>query len=167
MDTTTPARRPEVLGPGVGHHLHFLGHLATIRVSGEAGALSVVEFQAARGIGAPRHLHDDEDELFLVQEGTLVFHVGDVEHPAGPGGLAYLPAGIEHTFQVHSTHARFTCVTASRTASPRFDRMVRALGEPTPAPTLPEPAPIDPGHVAQVCADHGVRIVGPPPAPLP
>ena len=44
--------------------------------------------------------------------------------------------------------------------------MVEALGEPIETPTLPEPGPIDPAHVAQVNDQFGIDILGPPPAPL-
>lgn len=169
MDTTTrQARAPEVIAPGTGHHLHFLNHLATIKVSpGEHGALSVVEHVAPRGFGPPLHRHDLEDELFVVLDGEVAFHSGDDRMVAPTGGVAFLPSRVPHTFQVLSETARFTCVTASRSgAAPRFDRMVAALGVPTDAPTLPVPAYIDPARVAEVCHEHGIEIVGPPPAPL-
>jgi quercetin dioxygenase-like cupin family protein len=168
MDTRTrQARALEVIPPGSGHHLHFLNHLATIKVSpGAAGALSVVEFEAPRGFGPPLHRHLDEDELFVVLEGELAFVSGEDRITSREGGLAFLPHGAPHTFQVLSGTARFTCVTASRTAAPRFDRMVAALGETVDAPSLPEPGYIDAGRVADVCRDHGIEVLGPPPPPL-
>ncbi len=160
-------RAPEVIAPGSGHHLHFLNHLATVKVRGGAdGALSVVEFAAPRGIGPPLHRHDDEDELFVVLDGEVAFHADDHVTLAGAGGIAHLPHGIPHTFQVHSESARFVCVTGSRARAPRFDLMVAALGIEVAAPTLPEPGPIDPGRVAEICALHGIQVLGPPPAPL-
>ena len=57
-------------------------------------------------------------------------------------------------------------VTSSATTTPRFDLMVAALGEPTDEPVIPEPSEIDPGHVGLVNAQHGIDILGPPPAPL-
>ena len=167
IDTMTETRAPEVIAPGSGHHLHFLNHLATIKVRGGAdGALSVVEFAAPRGLGPPLHQHLDEDELFVVLDGEVAFHSGEDRLTAGPGGMAFLPHGVPHTFQVHSASARFLCVTGSRVTAPRFDRMVAALGVPTAEATVPEPGPIDPAHVADVCLEHGIQILGPPPAPL-
>jgi quercetin dioxygenase-like cupin family protein len=168
MSIPTETRRaPEVIAPGSGHHLHFLNHLATVKVrGGDDGSLSVVEFAAARGFGPPLHRHDDEDELFIVLSGELAFHAGDDVTLAGEGSIAHLPHGIPHTFQVHSDTARFVCVTASRTRAPRFDLMVSALGMEVAMPSLPEPGPIDPGQVAEVCLTHGIQVLGPPPAPL-
>ncbi|MFP4312140.1 MAG: cupin domain-containing protein [Nitriliruptoraceae bacterium] len=168
MSTPIDARRaPEVLVPGSGHHLHFLNHLATVKVrGGEDGALSVVEFTAERGLGPPLHLHEDEDELFVVLEGRVAFHSGEEVTLAEQGSLAFLPHGIAHTFQVHSDTARFVCVTASLARAPRFDQMVAELGVPVPTPSLPAPGPIDPGRVAEVNASFGIQILGPPPEPL-
>lgn len=165
--TTDQARAPEVIAPGTGHHLTFLDHLATIKVRpGTTGTMSVVEFLAPRGFGPPLHRHADEDELFVVLDGELAFHAGADRLEAGAGGVAFLPLGQPHTFQVLSPTARFTCVTASRAAVPRFDRMVTALGEPVAVPRLPDPGYIDATRVADVCAEHGIEIVGPPPAAL-
>jgi hypothetical protein len=129
--------------------------------------MSVVEFTAPRGFGPPLHQHRDEDELFVVLDGEIVFHAGEPRTPVGSGGIALLPAGVPHTFQVHSATARFVCVTADRRGGPAaFDRMVGELGVPAPAAVLPAPDYVDANHVAEVCAAHGIDIVGPPPAPL-
>lgn len=80
--------------------------------------------------------------------------------------IVYLPAGLPHTFQVLSESAAMLNVCASRTRVPRFDEMVAALGTPLAGPDLPAAVEIDPGHVAEVCAAHGITIFGPPPGPL-
>lgn len=159
------AQETIVLGPGEGHHLSFLNNLATVKLSaGETGSMSVVEFLAPHGFGPPEHRHNDEDELFVVLEGELRFFTGGDEIAGGAGTFAHLPRAIPHTFQVMSESARFLNVTAGST--PRFDAMVQALGEPTDRIALPDPAYIDPARVAEVCAAHGIDIVGPPPPPL-
>lgn len=168
MDTTThSARAHEVTAPGSGNHHHFLNHLATVKVAAEGErSMSVVQFEAPRGFGPPLHQHDDEDELFVVLEGELRLTHGE-QVVAGPAGtVAYLPAAQPHTFQVVSDGATFINVCASRTVVPRFDAMVSTLGVPLAGRTLPDPVPIDPGEVAEVCAQHGITILGPPPPPL-
>lgn len=168
MDTTTsPARAHEVIAPGSGAHFHFLNHLATVQVAaaGER-SMSVVRFDAQRGFGAPLHRHEHEDELFVVLDGDLRFTSGDETIEGPEGTVAYLPAGRPHTFQVLSESAAILNVCASRTRVPRFDEMVAALGTPLAGPDLPAAVEIDPGHVAEVCAAHGITILGPPPGPL-
>ncbi len=163
MDTTT------IIHPGEGRHLHFLNHLATIKVEGATSALSVVEFQAPRGFAPPLHRHRHEDELFLLLEGEIAVLAGDgraEEAPVvGAGGIALLAHGLRHTFQVRSDTARFVCVTASGAGHPRFDEMVTALGEPTLDPTIPDPGYVDATRVADVCLEHDIEVLGPP-APL-
>ena len=161
-----PSIDPYLVRRNTGTHFHFLNHLATIKVRGDSGAMSVVEFIGPRGFGPPLHKHIDEDELFIILDGELVFRTGDEEIIGTTGSYAFMPHAIPHTFQVLSDTARFTNVTASRTRAPRFDEMVAALGEPTIDPTLPVPSEIDPGRVAEICAYHGIEILGPPPAPL-
>ena len=146
---------------------HFLNHLATVKVQGgPSNALSVVEFVGPKGFGPPLHRHRDEDELFVILEGEVVFRTGDLEVVGHPGAHAFLPHGIPHQFQILSDSARFTCVTASLEGAPRFNQMVEALGEPIESPSLPSPAAIDPARVAEVNASFGIDILGPPPAPL-
>jgi mannose-6-phosphate isomerase-like protein (cupin superfamily) len=168
MDTTTrQARAPEVSAPGTGHHLHFLNHLATVKVAADGtGALSAVEFLAPRGFGPPLHRHEDEDELFVVLDGELAFHHGEDRLIAGAQGVAMLPRGVPHTFQVLSETARFICVTGSSAGVPRFDQMVTVLGVPTDVAALPEPGYIDATVVADICGQHGIEVLGPPPGPL-
>lgn len=155
------------LGPNEGHHLHFLNHLATVKVAaGDNGSMSVVEFLAPKGFGPPLHRHSREDELFVVLDGELVIHSGEDQIEAIAGAVAMLPRAIPHTFQVRSDTARFLSVATSPDGVPRFDQMVTALGVDAPDAEIPAPSYIDPGQVAEVCAAHGIDIVGPPPAPL-
>ncbi|MBT8214149.1 MAG: cupin domain-containing protein [Acidimicrobiia bacterium] len=167
--TTQPtlASEPFVLGPQEGTHLHFLDNRATVKVAaGPRGSMSVVEFQAPKGFGPPRHIHDNEDELFIVLSGELLFYSGDEQIPGPEGTYAFLPRALPHTFQVLTETATFVNVTSSTTHIPEFDQMVMDLGITVPEPTMPDPMQIDPARVAEVCADHGIQIVGPPPAPL-
>lgn len=164
---TLAGDEPVLLAEDGGHHLHFLNNLATIRVAAEGRrSMSVVEFAAPEGFGPPLHNHLHEDELFIVLDGAIALFSGHDRFEAGEGGFAYLPHGTPHTFQVLTDTARIVNVTASHTQVPRFDEMVAALGEPTTDLVIPEPGPIDPGRVAEVCAAHGIEIVGPPPGPL-
>jgi quercetin dioxygenase-like cupin family protein len=164
---TTIRPEPSVLATNEGEHFHFLNHLATVKVSGEAtGSLSVVQFVGERGFGPPLHRHDHEDELFVILEGRMVFRSGELEIEADAGAHAFLPHGRPHTFQILSDTARFSCITASSAVIPEFDQMVTALGTPVAEPSLPVPGPIDPVQVAEINRAHGIEILGPPPQPL-
>lgn len=47
-------------------------------------------------VDTPLHVHENEDELFYVLEGSHVFQVGDEEFRADPGGLVFAPRGVPH-----------------------------------------------------------------------
>ena len=153
---------------GNGSHHHFLNHLATVKVGAgdSASGLNAVEFTAPRGFGPPLHVHREEDELMFVIEGRVRLEFGDETVVAQAGSMVSLPSGIPHTFQVESETARMLTVAAGRKTAPSFDRFVSTLGVATDDARIPEPVEIDPGHVAAVCADHGIEVLGPPPAPL-
>lgn len=48
------------------------------------------------------HKHDNEDELFLVIEGTLLMHFRDRTEKLGPGELIVIPKGVEHKPEAES-----------------------------------------------------------------
>jgi mannose-6-phosphate isomerase-like protein (cupin superfamily) len=52
--------------------------------------------------GPGPHRHDENDEVFLVTEGTLTFLVGDEWVEAPRGTFLRIPAGITHDFENHS-----------------------------------------------------------------
>jgi len=152
-----------------GDHHFFLNHLATVKVGagGSDSGLALVEFVAPRGFGPPLHRHTEEDEMMYVLEGEIRIDLGGGDSTVASAGAAVtLPHGIPHTWQVLSDEARFLTVNAGRRHGPSFDRFVGALGTPTDPNALPDPIEIDPGHVARVCAEYGIEVLGPPPPPL-
>ena len=167
--TTIPSMTEQAaVAAGGGDHRFFLNHLATVKVAaGESATqMSAVEFAAPRGFGPPLHAHREEDEIMYVIDGEIRLDLGDESLMVTGGAVVSLPHGIPHIFQVVSDEARFLTVTSGAKAHPTFDAFVRAMGVPTDPTAMPAPVEIDPGLVAQVCADHGIEVLGPPPAPL-
>ncbi len=160
MTTQTPT----LVARGEGQHFHFLNHLFTAKVTSEEtnGAMTVMEFLAEKNFAPPLHRHDIEDELFYVIDGDVWFSSGDVEAVHSTGAVVWLPRGRPHTFQVRSETARVLQVSTPA----QFERFVAALGTPTDEPVLPEPVDIDPEHVAAVCAQFDIQVLGPPPEPV-
>mgnify|MGYP001562157498 FL=1 len=160
--------QPAEVPAGNGSHHHFLNHLATVKVGagGSASGLNAIEFTAPRGFGPPLHVHREEDELMFVIDGRVRLEFGSETVYAEAGSMVSLPCGIPHTFQVESDTARMLTVAAGRKTAPSFDCFVATLGVATDDARIPEAIEIDPGHVAAVCADHGIEVLGPPPAPL-
>lgn len=155
---------PTLVARGDGDHFHFLNNLFTAKVSSEDsnGAMTVMEFLAPRNFAPPLHRHDVEDELFYIIDGDVWFCSGDVEGVYSTGSVAWLPRGRPHTFQVRSETATVLQVTTPA----QFERFVATLGRRAEFPVLPDPEEIDPGHVADICAQFGIQVLGPPPEPL-
>jgi quercetin dioxygenase-like cupin family protein len=86
-------------GPGV---LDWLGvRYKTILTAAETGgAMSIVDSVSPAGSGPPRHVHDREDEAFVVLSGRCEFWLEGERFTRGPGETAFIPRGREHTFRV-------------------------------------------------------------------
>jgi quercetin dioxygenase-like cupin family protein len=156
---------PIALGPGEGESLWFLGAHASIKASSTttAGRVDVIEQLNPRGSGSPLHVHSREDEWFYVIEGELTVWVGGQVIEAPAGSFVYGPRGIPHTFLVTSETARFLLVTEPG----GFAEFVRALAEPADTVAIPAPAtePPDVPAMAQLAAEYGIEILGPPGIP--
>src|SRR5215813_13822692 len=155
---------PVLVAHDEGERFHFLNTLHIAKITGEQtnGRLQAVEFLAPKNFGPPLHRHDAEDELFYILDGDLWLSCGDAEAVRGTGAVAWLPRGLPHTFQVRSETARVFVVTTPS----GFERFVATLGRPTDSVELPEPSEVDPAHIAEVCAQFDIEVLGPPPAPV-
>lgn len=114
-------------------------------------ALSIMSWHGhARG-GPPLHLHPDQDEVFIVDEGEYRFQCDERQFLLTAGDSIFLPRGLPHTFsQLSPTgRLRFMYTPAGRMED-FFVALSRLDGPPAP-------------EVAQTLfAAHGMRVVGPP-----
>jgi quercetin dioxygenase-like cupin family protein len=150
-----PASRivtPAITTPDTQRVIPFLGHSYHVRVSGQdtAGTFAVMDTEALRGHASPMHLHRHDSEIFLVLEGTLRVVVDGQEHEAGAGSAAVLPAGRPHAFVVTSKAARYLTMHHG----PTFEQFAAAAGGEGDVP--------DPSRLAEIAAEHGIDIIGPP-----
>lgn len=71
----------------------------TVLASEFAGALSCFEVELGPGcLSSPLHVHDREDAVSYVLEGSLTFQVGDELVTASAGAAVIEPRGVPHTF---------------------------------------------------------------------
>jgi quercetin dioxygenase-like cupin family protein len=165
VQPVTPVPRGVISSQDAQTAIWFLGVLSQVRLSGEqiGGAFSLIDNLARRGDGSPVHVHDHEDETFLVLDGELRVFVGEEDYTAGPGTVAVLPRRLRHAYVVTSATARFLTLHIPG----GFERFAAEVGQPAEALTLPpEPAgPPDPDRVAEIAARHGITILAPPPKP--
>ncbi len=156
------AEQAYVRADGEGEALWFAGALMVVKAAREdtGGRFALLDQRVPAGYAAPLHVHHDEDEGWYVLEGAARFTCGERTFTASAGAWVFLPKGVPHTFSVDGAPARFLTLTAPA----EFGEFVRAAGEPARALTVPPPGPADVARLAAIAAEHGIEIVGPPPA---
>ena len=65
--------------------------------------LSIITMAAGRS-GPELHVHEDEDDAFLVLDDEMTFALGDDELTAPAGTFVLVPPGVEHTFANPTDH---------------------------------------------------------------
>jgi quercetin dioxygenase-like cupin family protein len=77
------------------------GVLTRLKASTALGAerLCALEQWSQPGLGAPLHVHPDDEELIFVLEGEARFTVDDVEERLGAGDTIVLPPAAWHSFE--------------------------------------------------------------------
>ena len=131
----------------------------TLTAEESGGQLGTWLWEARGGAAAPLHVHEREDEQFLVVDGSVGFVIGDERLTAGAGESVFLPRRVPHAYVVLSESAR---VVGSATPG-GFEAFFSELGTPiipgepeAPGPSIPE--------LAAGAPRFGVTILGPPPA---
>lgn len=143
----------------------FLDTLIRFRVAHDDGSdgISVLEQWARYADSPPLHVHETEDELFLILEGQFRFVAGGEERLAGPSEAVLTRKGIPHTYRVESPEGGHWMVITTRGD---FERFIRELSRPAATAELPEPAgapePRDLQRLTEVAARHHIQLVGPP-----
>ncbi|HVI48766.1 MAG TPA: cupin domain-containing protein [Chitinophaga sp.] len=69
-------------------------------------ALAIMEGTAVRGAEPPRHVHQHEDETFIILEGEMDFYIGEQLVTAIAGDVVFLPRQIPHHFVVKSEYVK-------------------------------------------------------------
>ncbi|MFF4120428.1 cupin domain-containing protein [Streptomyces sp. NPDC001714] len=138
----------------------FLGGQARVLVPSRAtgGSISVMEFTDAAGHAPPLHIHDDEEEVWIVLDGKVTFFVGDQKFDLEPGQAAHGPRGVAHSYLVRSKSARLATVFSPANVEDWF------VANGTPVSSVDEaPAAFDIGAIIASAQAYRVRVAGPPP----
>ncbi len=85
------------LASDAGERLRFSDAEFLVKASAETtgGSFSIIEELAP--LDTPTHVHENEDELFVVLEGEHEFTVGDTVFDVGPGAVVFAPRGVPHS----------------------------------------------------------------------
>ncbi len=142
---------PRVVRPGEAEVLNVMGSPTIIHLPAEAtgGQFSLVELRGDAGVAIPAHVHEREDETFHVVEGVVRFTVGQDAWKLGPGGTAFGPRGIEHSWAVVEGPARIVLVLTPGGMERMFPELAR----------LGSGGPPSAAAVGEVCGRYGVTFV--------
>jgi quercetin dioxygenase-like cupin family protein len=93
-----------ILGPGEGYTIPGTDAI-TLKATSEqtGGSIGYLEATSSPGYGPPRHIHRSHDELFYVLEGEFLFLVGERQVSAPPGSFVFIPRGTVHAAKVIGT----------------------------------------------------------------
>lgn len=114
------------------------------------GAFCVFDTIRYASGGPPLHVHHDQDEWFMVNEGIFDVRLGDTIHRllAGDGILG--PRGVPHAFRnVTPTGRIIVAFSPAGTMESFFAEGAAA-------------SPLSPAAFAELSARHGMTVVGPP-----
>lgn len=125
--------------------------------------LSVLKHWAPFGDSPPLHIHDTEDEVFHVLDGTVRFSINGNSVVVEAGDTIFAPKGQPHSYVVESSGgAKWLTVTSLGD----FEGLVREVSRPATSPGLPEPldhpTPEMVAHLTEACMRHNIRLVGEP-----
>jgi quercetin dioxygenase-like cupin family protein len=147
----TPSAR--IVRPGEGNRVRAFGNEIEFMLSGEqtGDSLTVGLASVPAGNGPPPHVHNSEDELFLILEGEYRIYLNGDWTTVGPGTVVYLPRGCVHTFQVAGDKPgrHWTLQTPSG-----FERYFAQAGEILAAPGKPDLA-----RLASITKEYGAVFV--------
>ncbi len=115
------------------------------------GAMCIVESTSPARSGPPRHVHRAEDEAFVVLSGEMQVGLAGRTVRLGPGGSAFVPRGVEHTFRALSECRHLVILTPGG-----FEGFFAEMA--AGAFRIPE----DLGAIRESAARHALDFTGPP-----
>lgn len=149
----TPAFPPSVVPAANSRTLHAFGETVIIHLAGEQtnGQLALWTEIVPPGGGPPPHVHLNEDEWFLVQEGSFEFLVNGQWQRLEAGGSAFLPKNSVHTFKnTGNTQGRLVVSTSPAGFETFFSRCAEVFNQPEGP---------DMARITEIAADHGIHFV--------
>ena len=151
------ALSPTVIQPDDGRTLCAFGDTIQLKLGAEqtGGRLAVGLGIVEPGSGPPPHLHRNEDELFIVAEGTMSFLVNGEWLDLGPGGVAFMPRGAPHTFKNRSSSTVRQWILTTPSG---FETFFGRCGEVFAAAGAQGP---DMARIMQIAAEHGIEFLPP------
>lgn len=145
--------KPIIMQPGMGKELSAFGNVLTVMLAGEqtGETIMVASEWTSPGGGPPPHIHQNEDEIFLVIEGRIHYFLDGKGVEVEPGGLIYLPKGVIHSYRnIGTTPSRHWIITTPSGFERFFERCAGEF-ENVNGP--------DKDRVIGIHREHGIHLV--------
>ena len=142
----------ELSGPGV---VEWLGvrYKTILPAAATGGATSIVDSLSPAGSGPPRHVHEREDEAFVLLTGECEFWLEGQTFTKRAGESVFVPRGREHTFRVVGDQpSRHIIILTPGGFESFFAEMAQGGFR------IPE----DMEQIGASAARHSLRLTGPP-----
>jgi len=133
------------------HHWNGTRYQTILSTTETGGALSITYGEADPFNGPPAHMHDHEDEVFIVLDGEMTFEVGGARFSRGSMGTAFVPRGTPHSFMAGASGAQCLTVLTPGGFEGFFAEMARNQFR----------MPQDLAAVVAIAARYGSRFTGP------
>lgn len=136
MDSTGHHDAWRHLEPGEGKLVDLGGVGVHFKVRGEqtGGAYAVVEHPVSPATIVEPHVHQHEDELSFILEGTVWARVGDQEMELTAGSYLWKPRNVLHTFWNPGPEpARILEIISPAGFENFFEQLADLLQQPTPS----------------------------------
>lgn len=153
----TATTNTELQGLKQGDARWFFGMLAIMKATSAEtnGEFSLLEIIAPAGLEAPLHVHHNEDEGFLVLEGSVTLYIGDEVIEATAGQHAFGPREVPHRFTIGPEGARMIWVLTPG----GFENMVEAVSVPAEAMTPPPEGVYPPENAGELIKPYGNELL--------
>lgn len=150
------------LGADEGEAVWFNGGLCLLKATAShtGGSFGVLELRARKGFASPLHVHQNDDEIFVVLSGEVRFQLGEVVTEAVGGAMVYGPRDVGHSFHVDSPEARLLLIFGPAGTEGFF----REAGKPAASLQLPptEEQFLDREDLMEIAGRYHQQFVGPP-----
>ena len=108
-------------------------------------SIGIVEFEIEKD-DVKTHTHE-QDELFYVLDGRMMFGASGQKKELGPGGFVFVPRGTPHWF-FHTKPARYMVISSPGGLESYFAEVEKAEGDGT-----------DKAKLAEIAERHGTTFI--------
>jgi quercetin dioxygenase-like cupin family protein len=156
MNMTANTAKALALATNEGERLNWMGEQTVLKVTGAetSGHYAIAEVVSTPAGFVPVHVHNNEDEAFLIMDGEVEFTVGGKTIAASAGAFVFGPRGVPHSYKVKTESARIMMMFSPA----GFEGFIRETSTPLDGPQ-PD-GEMDMDALMATAARYGAEILG-------